>query len=122
MNNKHEIVLKNLGIRIQQKRKARGLTQEEVAYRMGCSLTYISKLENGKSSCNMDRLFELGNVLHCDVADLLLGINQGSDYYLEPELEQMLGQLSSEDKELICAMMEVIIRRKQKDVVEYAIP
>lgn len=70
----------------------------------------------------MDRLFELGNVLHCDVADLLLGINRGSDYYLEPELEQMLGQLSSEDKELICAMMEVIIRRKQKDVVEYAIP
>lgn len=47
MNNKHEIELKNLGIRIQQKRKARGLTQEEVAYRMGCSLTYISKLENG---------------------------------------------------------------------------
>lgn len=38
MNNKHEIELKNLGIRIQQKRKARGLTQEEVAYRMGCSL------------------------------------------------------------------------------------
>lgn len=122
MNNKHEIELKNFGIRIQQKRKARGLTQEEVAYRMGCSLTYISKLENGKSSCNMDRLFELGNVLHCDVADLLLGINRGSDHYLEPELEQMIGQLSSEDKELICAMMEVIIQRKQKDVIEYAIP
>lgn len=89
---------------------------------MGCSLTYISKVENGKASCNLDRLLDLGNVLQCDIADLLLGINRGSNQYLEPELEQMLGQLSSEDKELICAMMEVIIRRKQKDVVEYAIP
>ena len=122
MNNKHKIELKHLGVRIQQKRKAYGLTQEEVAYRMGCSLTYISKVENGKASCNLDRLLDLGNVLQCDISDLLLGINRGSNQYLEPELEQMIGQLSSEDKELICAMMEVIIRRKQKDVVEYAIP
>ena len=122
MNNKHEIELKNLGVRIQQKRKACGLTQEEVAYRMGCSLTYISKVENGKASCNLDRLLDLGNVLQCDISDLLLGINRGSNQYLDPELEQMIGQLSSENKELICAMMEVIIRRKQKDVVEYASP
>ena len=32
MNNKHKIELKHLGVRIQQKRKACGLTQEEVAY------------------------------------------------------------------------------------------
>lgn len=89
---------------------------------MGCSLTYISKVENGKASCNLDRLLDLGNVLQCDISDLLLGINRGSNQYLDPELEQMIGQLSSEDKELICAMMKVIIRRKQKDVVEYAIP
>ena len=122
MNNKHKIELKHLGVRIQRMRKACGLTQEEVAYRMGCSLTYISKVENGKASCNLDRLLDLGNVLQCDISDLLLGINRGSNQYLEPELEQLIGQLSSEDKELIYAMMEVIIRRKQKDVVEYAIP
>lgn len=121
MKNKHEIELRSLGTRIQQYRKAHGLTQEDIADRMGCSLTYISKLENGKASCNLDRLFELSNLLECDAADLLLGINMGSSRYLDPELGQMVAQLTPNDKELLCAMMEVMIRRNQKDGVEYAL-
>lgn len=122
MKNKHEMELKSLGVRIQQYRKALGLTQEDIADRMGCSLTYISKLENGKASCNLERLFELSNLLECDAADLLLGINRGSSQYLDPELGQMVAQLTPNDKELLCAMMEVMIRRNQKDGVEYAVP
>lgn len=121
MKNKHEMELKSLGVRIQQYRKALGLTQEDIADRMGCSLTYISKLENGKASCNLERLFELSNLLKCDAADLLLGINMGSSQYLDPELGQMIAQLTPNDKELLCAMMEVMIRRNQKDGVEYAL-
>lgn len=121
MKNKHEMELKSLGVRIQQYRKALGLTQEDIADRMGCSLTYISKLENGKASCNLERLFELSNLLKCDAADLLLGINTGSSQYLDPELGQMIAQLNPNDKELLCAMMEVMIRRNQKDGVEYAL-
>lgn len=121
MKNKHEMELKSLGVRIQQYRKALGLTQEDIADRMGCSLTYISKLENGKASCNLERLFELSNLLKCDAADLLLGINTGSSQYLDPELGQMIAQLTPNDKELLCAMMEVMIRRNQKDGVEYAL-
>ena len=121
MKNKHEMELKRLGVRIQQYRKALGLTQEDIADRMGCSLTYISKLENGKASCNLERLFELSNLLECDAADLLLGINMGSSQYLDPELGQMVAQLTPNDKELLCAMMEVMIRRNQKDGVEYAL-
>lgn len=122
MKNKHEMELKRLGVRIQQYRKALGLTQEDIADRMGCSLTYISKLENGKSSCNLERLFELSNLLECDAAELLLGINMGSSQYLDSELGQMVTQLTPNDKELLCAMMEVMIRRNQKDGVEYAVP
>lgn len=122
MKNKHMIDLISLGGRIQQQRKKRGLTQEDVAYRMGCSLTYISKLENGKASCNLERLLELGNILECDVAELLMGINAGSPWYLEPEIGQMVEQLTPQDKELICAMMKVMIQRSQKDDVEYAVP
>lgn len=121
MKNKHEMELKSLGVRIQQYRKALGLTQEDIADRMGCSLTYISKLENGKAPCNLERLFELSNLLKCDAADLLLGINMGSSQYLDPELGQMIAQLTPNDKELLCAMMEVMIRRNQKDGVEYAL-
>ena len=50
------------GHRVRRLRQAQGLTQEQLAERMDCSLTYISKLENGRASCSMDRLFELADV------------------------------------------------------------
>ena len=34
------------GCRVRRLRQAQGLTQEQLAERMDCSLTYISKLEN----------------------------------------------------------------------------
>lgn len=122
MKNTHINELKALGARIQQQRRERHMTQEEIAFRMGCSLTYISKLENGRASCNLDRLLELSNILQCDVAELLCGINVGSPKYLEVEFSRMMEQLSPEDKELLYAMMEIMVRRKQKDGVEYALP
>ena len=122
MKKTHVNELKALGTRIQQLRRERKMTQEDIAFRMGCSLTYISKLENGRASCNLERLLELSNILQCDVAELLCGINVDSPKYLEVEFSRMMEQLSSEDKELLYAMMEVMVRRKQKDDVEYALP
>ena len=122
MKRKHGIELETLGARIKRRRKECGLNQDEVADRMGCSLTYISKLENGKATCNIERLFELSDILKCDMAFLLSGINKGSKQYLEPELQNMFGQLPPEEKELICAMMKVMIRRKQKDGTDYVVP
>ena len=122
MKKTHVNELKALGTRIQQQRRERKMTQEDIAFRMGCSLTYISKLENGRASCNLERLLELSNILQCDVAELLCGINVDSPKYLEVEFSRMMEQLSSEDKELLYAMMEVMVRRKQKDEVEYALP
>lgn len=122
MKSEHGFELEILGARIQRRRKECGLNQDEVADRMGCSLTYISKLENGKATCNIERLLELSDILKCDITFLLSGINKGSKQYLEPELQNMFRLLSSGEKELICAMMKVIIQRKQKDGVEYAVP
>ena len=122
MKSKHGIELENLGVRIQSIRNQSGLRQDEVAERMGCSLSYISKLENGKASCNMERLFELSNILKCDIGFLLSGVNRGSEYYLEPELRSMVGQLTLEEKELVCAIIRVMIQRKQKDGLNHVVP
>lgn len=124
MKSEHNIELEILGARIQQLRNESGLKQDEVADRMGCSLSYISKLENGKATCNMDRLIKLSNILKCDIGFLLSGTNKGSNQYLEPELQNKFRLLSPEEKELICAMMEIMTQRKQKekDGEEHAVP
>lgn len=38
-----------IGKRIKSVRKAKGLTQEQLAERCGCTSTHISNIENGKS-------------------------------------------------------------------------
>ena len=111
-----------LGKRIQQFRRESGLTQEDVADAMGCSVTYISKLERGRASCNLSRLLTLANVLQCDAAELLFGVNRGSRDYLYPEISQSVGELSPSSRELVWQVMTLIESRTEEGNDEHAVP
>lgn len=52
-------------------RQLKGLTQDELAARLGTSKSVISELENGKKRWNQDHLGELAFALGCDPEDLL---------------------------------------------------
>ena len=89
---------------------------------MDCSLTYISKLENGRASCSMDRLFELADVLGCDAGLLLTGANCGGAEYLQAEFAEMFAQLPRRDKETVWLLMRAMLERSGEEHAEYAIP
>lgn len=65
--------LKELGARLLEQRKARGLSQQEVADRAGLDRTYLSSVENGKQNVSVAVLFRLADALGSPVDDLLLG-------------------------------------------------
>lgn len=48
-----------LGRLLQQSRLARGLSQQQVADRLGISQSYVSELESGKTSLALMRIFEI---------------------------------------------------------------
>lgn len=48
----------DLGLLLQQGRLVAGLTQRELAARLGTSQSYIWDLENGKDTKALERLFE----------------------------------------------------------------
>lgn len=52
-------------------RKARGLSQEELAHRAGIDRTYISALERSLYSASIDVVDRLAVVLEVEAADLL---------------------------------------------------
>lgn len=57
---------------IKKLRKARGLTQVELAERAGVTQVYISSLENGtRKNPSLDLLRKLAKALKTDVAELL---------------------------------------------------
>lgn len=52
-------------------RKYRGMTQKEIAARAGCTITYISQIEQRNRSGSMKMLRRLANILDVDVRELV---------------------------------------------------
>ena len=52
-------------------RKARGLSQEELAHRAEIDRTYVSALERGVYAASIDMMERLANALEVEVADLV---------------------------------------------------
>lgn len=58
-------------LRIKEVRKARGLTQAQVADHIGIHLTNYNKLENGQADITLSRLEELANLFKVGVSELV---------------------------------------------------
>ncbi len=61
---------KQLGRRIAELRKNRGLTQMQLAKSLGCSVEFISLVERGVNAPSVARLEDFARVLKVEVVDL----------------------------------------------------
>ena len=61
----------DIGILIKQKRKAAGLTQEELAQKIGCATITIRQYESGKREPSIIVVGKLANALDVDIFDLI---------------------------------------------------
>lgn len=57
---------------LKQMRKNAGLTQQQVAERLGIALPNYNHLENGKTKLDVDRMEELAKIFNCDPVDFLI--------------------------------------------------
>ena len=62
------------GERIQKLRRARGMTQENLAEAVNISVNYLSNIENGHDICGTRRLLDIANALEASM-DYLLADN-----------------------------------------------
>lgn len=62
---------KNIGLKIAQLRAERGLTQQQLADRIGISKSYLSKIEspNTIKSFSLDVLFSISDELGINISD-----------------------------------------------------
>jgi y4mF family transcriptional regulator len=58
---------RQLGRALRNRRKEQGLTQGELAQYCGCSVKFLSELENGKASVRMDKVIRVAMMLGCDL-------------------------------------------------------
>lgn len=97
----NEMLLKDLGERIKQRRKQMGITQEKLAEAMDVSIQMISNLEQGKKAIRPENLVKLCNVLRISADFLLTGryapvVSDGIlEKYnrLSPECKQLIHEI-----------------------------
>ncbi|MGL5066045.1 MAG: helix-turn-helix domain-containing protein [Microcoleus sp.] len=72
MVEKHE--LQQFGDRVRTLRKARGLSQEQLAEKTGLHRTYIGGIERGERNVSLINIVRLAKALDVPPSDLLQGI------------------------------------------------
>lgn len=74
------------GMRIQQARRAKGWTQDELAKRCGISLSFMGHIERGSRSMSLDTFVKICRALGVHADDLLWGAVYGPGRKL-PEMK-----------------------------------
>lgn len=70
-------VLKVLGLRIRDLRRAQGLSQEAFADKCGVHRTFMGTIERGESNLSFSNLLKVASTLGISMAVLLEGVDQG---------------------------------------------
>lgn len=62
---------RQLGQRIQEARRVKGWTQEDLAHHAGLDFSYLNQLENGKRNPSLATLHKIATALGVPLKDLL---------------------------------------------------
>jgi transcriptional regulator with XRE-family HTH domain len=67
-------ICEQFGTNLRRIRHERGFTQEELAYRVGMDVSYLSELENGRKEPCLRKMKEISQGLGVTLAELLRGL------------------------------------------------
>lgn len=74
MNNELSRSHKKIGQKIRRIREQRGVTQEDLAYKIDISSSYMGQLERGERNLNVDKILKIAKALKVDPSELLRGV------------------------------------------------
>ena len=91
--------LKETGKRIQNLRKQKGMTQEQLAEKLNISVSNLGKIETGYSGVSIDLVIEMAMFFGVSLDYLLLGRELQTDA-LKKQISMMLAQLMELEQKL----------------------
>ena len=72
MKNNEDEILKRIGRKVFEERKAKGWTQEALADYADIDRSYIGYIENGKQNISVSMLCKIANILDIPLVDLFI--------------------------------------------------
>lgn len=101
-----------IGARIKKRRKAAGLTQEQLSERLYVSPGYVSQIERGIAKANLDMLSGICAQIGCDLTYLFGGATLERGTYLDDELTERWGRMSPEQKQKALKIIDILNENK----------
>ena len=89
-----------IGQRVRKYRKAKNLSQEELAEKIGISVTHMSHIETGNTKLSLPVLVDLANELEVQADELLSDAPSGKSS-LKNELEAIIDSCSQKETRII---------------------
>lgn len=100
---------KIIGKRIQELRKKRGITQEQLSEAVEISPHYLSALERGIYNIKLETLVKMLNFLDCSADEVFCDVVNKSCAISSNRLSARLERLPIEEQEKILAVVETMI-------------
>ena len=97
---------KLIGKRIQQKRKALGKTQENLAEYLDVSVVYVSNIERGVTKISLTTLSNISDFLGCDVAELVSNTSTNSGKYLKNDIDEIINSFDNNEKHILLSLLK----------------
>ena len=108
MDGSEEVLRERLGRELKKARLARGLTQSDVAERLGTDPETISRFERGATLPSLSRLLALAEALDEPVAKLLGAASPRGMDELE-DLRNSLAELPPKDRKQMMAVIQAVV-------------
>ena len=98
---------KLIGERIKRARKAKGITQDNLAEKLDVSIGYVSQVERGVTKISLDLLAAISSILDCDIAGFISESAINSIEYLESEIVSEFRKLDQRKKKFVLNLIKL---------------
>lgn len=115
---KERTVADEVGAAIATRRKAKGLTQAQIAEAIGVEKETISRMENGVISLTLTRLQQMSEVLECSLSDLVRADATDSQSQSQNINDMIQGLPASERAMVVNFVAEVVKVLKAKGAAQ----
>lgn len=105
-----ERLLQEMGLRVSERRKELGMTQEQVAEKMDVSVQMISNLELGRKAIRPENLVKICSILSTSADYLLTGKHNESELL---DLTHKMSKLSQKHQSIIKELIDSLIDHKK---------
>lgn len=86
-----------IGQRIRKIRKAKKLSQEQLAEMTGISVTHMSHIETGNTKLSIEVFYNIVNGLECTADEILFDINENSLSTIEKSIADTLEECTAKE-------------------------